>query len=108
GLRQDEPRTAPPAGAPATGGDDPAPQRTLAGKSVVVTGALEGYTREEAEAAILARGGKSPSTVSKRTFAVVVGEAPGAAKTSKAEALGVPIVDGGRFATLLETGELPG
>ncbi len=80
---------------------------TLAGKSVVVTGTLEGYTREEAEEAILSRGGKSPGTVSKKTFAVVVGTAPGTAKTQKAEELGVPVVDGDRFAELLETGEIP-
>ncbi len=81
--------------------------RTLAGKSVVVTGTLAGYTREEAEEAVRARGGKSPGSVSKKTFAVVVGEAPGAAKTEKAAALGVPVVDGARFTELLETGELP-
>ncbi|MGH9098748.1 MAG: BRCT domain-containing protein, partial [Acidimicrobiales bacterium] len=67
-----------------------------------------GYSREEAEAAIVLRGGKSPGTVSKRTLAVVVGDSPGAAKVRKAEELGVPIVDGARFDQLLETGELPG
>jgi DNA ligase (NAD+) len=80
----------------------------LAGRSVVVTGTLDGYTREEAEEAIVARGGKSPGSVSKSTYAVVVGTAPGASKLTKAEALGVPIVDGAGFAALLETGELPG
>ena len=96
-----------PGGGPAAGGAPAVPQ-TLAGKSVVVTGTLEGYTREEAEEAILARGGKSPGSVSKRTFAVVVGEAPGASKVTKAEQLGVPTVDAGGFAALLDTGELPG
>jgi DNA ligase (NAD+) len=85
---------------------EPTPQ-TLAGKSVVVTGTLEGFTREEAEEAILARGGKSPGTVSAKTFAVVVGDAPGSAKLRKAEAVGVPIIDGAAFAQLLSTGELP-
>ncbi len=80
---------------------------TLAGKSVVVTGTIPGYTREQAEEAIVTCGGKSPGSVSKRTYAVVVGEAPGAAKLTRAEALGVPVVDGGRFVELLETGELP-
>jgi DNA ligase (NAD+) len=80
---------------------------TLAGKSVVVTGTLEGYSREEAEAAIMHRGGKSPGTVSKRTFAVVVGASPGVAKTQKAEELGIPIVDGDRFEELLATGQVP-
>jgi DNA ligase (NAD+) len=82
-------------------------EQTLAGKSVVVTGTLEEMSREEAEAAIVARGGKSPGSVSKKTLAVVVGESPGANKVSKAEELGVPMVDGEQFAALLETGELP-
>ena len=86
----------------------PTSPRTLAGQSVVVTGTVPGYTREEAEEAIVARGGKSPGSVSKKTYAVVVGEAPGASKTTKAEALGIPIVDGDRFDELLETGEIPG
>lgn len=90
---------------PGAAGD--AVSRTLAGKSVVVTGTVPGYTREEAEQAILARGGKSPGTVSKRTFAVVVGEAPGASKTTKAESLGIPVVPAERFDDLLATGELP-
>ena len=80
----------------------------LAGKAVVVTGTLEKYSREEAEEAIKARGGKSPGSVSAKTFAVVVGESPGASKLTKAEALGVPILDDAGFDHLLETGELPG
>jgi DNA ligase (NAD+) len=82
--------------------------QTLAGKSVVVSGALDGMTREEAEEAILARGGKSPGSVSKKTFALVVGDAPGAAKLTKAEQLGVAVVGAEGFEVLLETGELPG
>ena len=92
---------------PATDGGGPDLPQMLAGKSVVVSGTLSGYTREEAEQAILDRGGKSPGTVSKKTFAVVVGESPGASKSSKAEKLGVPIVDGDRFDELLATGEIP-
>ncbi|HXR54291.1 MAG TPA: NAD-dependent DNA ligase LigA [Acidimicrobiales bacterium] len=88
-------------------GSGPGPDQTLAGKSVVVTGTLDGYTREEAEEAIQARGGRSPGSVSKSTLAVVVGESPGAAKLTKAESLGIPILDADAFATLLETGELP-
>ena len=91
-------------GAPAGGAQA---AQTLAGKSVVVTGTVPGFTREEAEEAILSRGGKSPGTVSKKTFAVVVGDAPGSAKTARAEELGVPMIGGERFAELLETGELP-
>jgi len=79
----------------------------LAGKAVVVTGTLEKYSREEAELAIKARGGKSPGSVSAKTFAVVVGESPGASKLAKAEQLGVPILDDAAFDQLLETGELP-
>jgi DNA ligase (NAD+) len=81
---------------------------TLAGMSIVVTGTLEGYSREGAEAAIKERGGKSPGSVSGKTTAVVVGEGPGASKLTKAEELGVPILDEAAFERLLETGELPG
>jgi DNA ligase (NAD+) len=78
---------------------------TLSGRAVVVTGSLEGYTRDEAEAAIVARGGTSPGSVSKKTYCVVVGEAPGAAKVVRAQELGVPLVPASEFATLLATGE---
>jgi DNA ligase (NAD+) len=84
-----------------------AQEQTLAGKVVVVTGAVPGYTREGAEEAIMARGGTSPGSVSKKTFALVVGDAPGASKTKKAEDLGIPTIDASRFDALLETGELP-
>ena len=80
---------------------------TLAGKSVVVTGTLEGFSRDEAAAAIKARGGKSPGSVSAKTTAVVVGAEPGASKLTKAEELGVPILDEAAFPHLLDTGELP-
>ena len=88
-------------------GPGPEVAQTLAGKSVVVSGTLDGFTREEAEAAVVARGGKSPGSVSKKTFALVVGESPGASKVTKAEQVGVPVVDGKDFTTLLETGEIP-
>lgn len=83
-----------------------APQ-TLLGKAVVVTGTLANYSREDAERAIKDRGGKSPGSVSAKTFAVVVGEAPGASKLAKAEQLGVPVLDEAGFERLLATGELP-
>lgn len=83
-----------------------APQ-TLVGKAVVVTGTLANYSREEAEAAIKSRGGKSPGSVSAKTFAVVLGESPGASKVTKAEQLGIPVLDEAGFEVLLETGELP-
>jgi DNA ligase (NAD+) len=79
----------------------------LAGRSVVVTGSLDGFSRESAEAAIIERGGKSPGSVSKSTFAVVVGAEPGAAKLTKATDLDIPILDEAGFVQLLETGELP-
>ena len=81
--------------------------QTLAGMSVVVTGTLEGWSREAAEEAIKVRGGKAPSSVSKKTTAVVVGDGPGAAKLTKAQELNVPILDEPAFLQLLETGELP-
>jgi len=84
-----------------------APPRTLEGRSVVVTGTLEGFTREQAEAAIAFRGGKSPGSVSARTYALVAGAQPGGSKVAKAEAVGVPILDEDAFAHLLETGEVP-
>ena len=82
-------------------------EQTLAGQAVVVTGTLPSYTREEAELAITSRGGKSPGSVSKKTLALVVGESPGASKLTKAESLGVPILDEPGFEHLLATGELP-
>jgi DNA ligase (NAD+) len=81
--------------------------QVLAGKAVVVTGSLPGYTRDEAAEAITSRGGKSPGSVSKRTLALVVGESPGASKLAKAESLGVPMLDAAGFDELLRTGELP-
>jgi DNA ligase (NAD+) len=82
--------------------------QTLEGKAVVVTGSLPGYNREEAALAITSRGGKSPGSVSKKTLALVIGESPGASKLTKAEALGVPIVEADGFEALLKTGEVPG
>jgi len=80
----------------------------LAGQAVVVTGALEGFTRDSAEAAIKDRGGKSPGSVSAKTFALVVGDDPSANKVAKAQDLGIPVLDRDGFLELLETGALPG
>jgi DNA ligase (NAD+) len=90
-----------------TASEAPEWSQTLLGKTVVVTGTLQGFTREQAELAITGRGGKSPGSVSAKTMAVVVGESPGAAKLQKAESLGIPILDEEGFAKLLETGNLP-
>jgi DNA ligase (NAD+) len=76
----------------------------LEGVTLVVSGTLEGFSRDEAEAAIEARGGKATGSVSKKTAALVVGESPGASKLAKAESLGVPIVDEATFLRLLEEG----
>jgi DNA ligase (NAD+) len=81
--------------------------QTLVGKAVVVTGSLENFSREGAEEAIKKRGGKSPGSVSAKTFAVVLGESPGASKLTKAEQLGIPMLDEAGFEILLRTGELP-
>jgi DNA ligase (NAD+) len=81
--------------------------QVLLGKNVVVTGTLDGYTRDSAEAAITDRGGKSPGSVSKKTTALVIGESPGASKVTKAESLGIPVLDQAGFEHLLETGDLP-
>jgi DNA ligase (NAD+) len=81
---------------------------TLAGKAVVVSGTLEGYSRDEAAAAIKSRGGKSPGSVSAKTLALVAGAEPGASKVTKANDLGIPVIDEAAFVRLLETGDLPG
>lgn len=80
--------------------------QTLAGKTIVVTGSLTAFGREEAEQAIKDRGGKSSSSVSGKTFAVVVGDEPGASKVKKATELGIPQIDEAGFVRLLATGEL--
>jgi len=112
GLGLEEPgggRGAPGTPAAATDAGDGAGAKglVLAGKSVVVTGSLESHSREEAEAAIVERGGKAPGSVSSKTWAVVLGTEPGAAKLGKAEELGIPIVEGSRFEEMLATGEIP-
>ena len=76
---------------------------TLAGLSIVVTGSLSGFSRDEAKEAIIARGGKASGSVSKKTSFVVVGDAPGS-KYDKAVELGVPILDEDGFRALLDDG----
>ncbi|MTE13085.1 NAD-dependent DNA ligase LigA [Nocardia aurantiaca] len=78
-------------------------ERNLEGLSIVVTGSLEGFTRDGAKEAILVRGGKAAGSVSKKTAFVVVGDSPGS-KAAKAEELGVPILDEAGFVKLLEDG----
>jgi DNA ligase (NAD+) len=78
-------------------------ERTLEGLSIVVTGSLAGFSRDEAKEQILARGGKAAGSVSKKTAYVVAGDAPGS-KYDKAIELGVPVLDEDGFRRLLEHG----
>jgi DNA ligase (NAD+) len=77
--------------------------RTLEGLTVVVTGSLASFSRDEAREVILARGGKASGSVSKKTDFVVAGESPGS-KYDKALQLGVPLLDENGFRTLLDQG----
>ncbi|MFG1929456.1 NAD-dependent DNA ligase LigA [Mycobacterium sp. NPDC048908] len=78
-------------------------ERTLEGMSIVVTGSLAGFSRDDAKEAIVARGGKAASSVSKKTAYVVAGDSPGS-KYDKAVELGVPILDEDGFRRLLDNG----
>ncbi|WP_330185456.1 NAD-dependent DNA ligase LigA [Nocardia sp. NBC_01503] len=78
-------------------------ERNLEGLSIVVTGSLQDFTRDGAKEAILVRGGKAASSVSKKTAFVVIGDSPGS-KADKAEELGVRILDEDAFKRLLEGG----
>jgi DNA ligase (NAD+) len=77
--------------------------RTLEGLTVVVTGSLAGFSRDDAKEAILVRGGKAAGSVSKKTDYVVAGDSPGS-KYDKAVELGVPVLDEGGFRQLLANG----
>ncbi|WP_043826918.1 NAD-dependent DNA ligase LigA [Rhodococcus opacus] len=77
--------------------------RNLEGLSIVVTGSLETFSRDQAKEAILVRGGKAAGSVSKKTAFVVAGESPGS-KHDKAVELGVPVLDEDGFRRLLEGG----
>ena len=76
----------------------------LAGKTVVVTGSIEGFSREEAEAAIRTAGGKPGGSVSRKTDYVVAGPGAGT-KLAKAEELGIAVLDAEGFRALLDRGE---
>ncbi|HEU4362081.1 MAG TPA: NAD-dependent DNA ligase LigA, partial [Mycobacterium sp.] len=78
-------------------------ERTLEGLSIVVTGSLTGFSRDEAKEAIVVRGGKAAGSVSKKTAYVVAGDSPGS-KYDKAVELGVPILDEAGFVKLLADG----
>ncbi|MFJ1763357.1 NAD-dependent DNA ligase LigA [Amycolatopsis sp. NPDC088138] len=82
---------------------DESTPRNLEGLSIVVTGSLDGFSRDEAKEFIMARGGKAAGSVSKKTAFVVVGDAPGS-KYDKAVQLKVPVLDESGFRVLLERG----
>lgn len=82
---------------------DTSVRRTLEGLTVVVTGSLSGFSRDDAKEAILARGGKAAGSVSKKTDYVVAGDSPGS-KYDKAIELGVPVLDEDGFRRLLAEG----
>ncbi|MFE1400628.1 NAD-dependent DNA ligase LigA [Nocardiopsis dassonvillei] len=83
--------------------DDGSRPRHLEGVTVVVTGSLEGFSRDGAKEAIAERGGRATASVSKKTGFVVVGDSPGS-KYDKAVKLGVPVLDEEGFRVLLEAG----
>ncbi|HEY8474388.1 MAG TPA: NAD-dependent DNA ligase LigA [Natronosporangium sp.] len=82
---------------------EPAGPQPLAGVTVVVTGTLANYSRDQATAEITSRGGKVTSSVSKKTSFVVAGANPGS-KYDKAQSLGVPVLDEAGFERLLAEG----
>ncbi|HYX11616.1 MAG TPA: NAD-dependent DNA ligase LigA, partial [Candidatus Acidoferrum sp.] len=88
-----------PAGESGAAADGP-----LAGTTVVVSGSIEGYSREEAEQAVRDAGGKAAGSVSKKTDYLVAGPGAGS-KLAKAEELGVPVIDAAAFRRILEGGE---
>ena len=85
--------------------DEAAPQ-TLAGLTFVLTGTLEHHKRDEAKAALMAFGAKVSGSVSKKTSYVIAGEAAGS-KLTKAQELGVPVLDEAALDVILATGEVP-
>jgi DNA ligase (NAD+) len=77
----------------------------LTGKTYVITGTLERWSREQAAAALEAAGAKVTNSVSSKTTALVVGEEPGASKLTKAQRLGIELLDENAFEALLGAGE---
>jgi DNA ligase (NAD+) len=87
-----------------TGDDERPVEGPLSGRSYVITGTLESFTREEAQALLEERGAKVASSVSSKTTALVVGEEPGKSKLTKAEKAGVPLLDEAELLRLLGRG----
>ena len=85
------------------GASDRPVEGPLTGRQYVITGTLEGFSREQAKAALEALGAKVSDSVSKKTTGVIVGESPGS-KAAKAEKAGVPILDEAGLKALLAGG----
>ena len=83
------------------GEEDRPPEGPLTGQTYVITGTLEGWSRDEAQAELEARGAKVTGSVSKKTTGLIVGEEPGASKLTKAQASGVALLDEAALAALL-------
>jgi DNA ligase (NAD+) len=83
------------------GDEDRPPEGPLTGQTYVITGTLEGWSRDEAQAELEARGAKITGSVSKKTTGLIVGEEPGASKLTKAQRSGVPLLDEAELARLL-------
>jgi DNA ligase (NAD+) len=81
--------------------EDRPPEGPLTGQTYVITGTLEGWTRDQAQTELEARGAKVTNSVSKKTTGVIVGEEPGASKLTKAQRSGVPLLDEQELAKLL-------
>lgn len=84
-----------------SGQEDRPPEGPLTGRTYVITGTLEGWSRDQAQAELEARGAKITNSVSKKTTGLVVGEEPGASKLTKAQREGVPLLDEAALKELL-------
>ncbi|MDR2929992.1 MAG: NAD-dependent DNA ligase LigA [Propionibacteriaceae bacterium] len=86
------------------GGDEPVDlPATLTGLTVVVTGSIPGFDRDQANQAVVSHGGRAAGSVSKKTSVVVAGDGAGS-KLDKANTLGVPVIDASQFVALLAGG----
>jgi len=81
-------------------------EKTLSGITIVVTGKLQGLSRDEARKIIKERGGKSPGSVSAKTTYLLAGEG-GGSKLDQAEKFDIPVIDETAFEHLIKKGDLP-
>jgi DNA ligase (NAD+) len=84
-----------------SGEEDRPPEGPINGQTYVITGTLERWSREQAQAELEGRGAKVTNSVSKKTTGLIVGEEPGASKLTKAQEAGVPLVTEAELAELL-------